>query len=518
MGTTNYSDLLRQKSKKFYTDSSTLSAIETIKNEYKDLSEKIQLKVSINKIKSDYTYKIKLFHINNYEKISLNQIVDCINKDDETIILNTPIIIRYYFEKEQPLLIEIIRANSEKSNSYKIETTVGHIMGSRKNTLIQKIYSSENETETEILTLQGEKLRQSEDIVSIKFKINSEKKVSFKEIKNKMYYEIKSDTLLYRSECLNDEGIFENVKIPVGLFKDNMINIIFYNSSRKSCGNFNLNLLEFTNDKLFEINVKGNKFIILSKSILTKSYTFVDYLYSGIEIGLSVAIDFTNSNGCPKDERSLHYIQSNKLNQYERAIISCGNILAYYDYDQLFPCFGFGAKVNNRPRSLFNLNFQSDPNVKFVEGIIEAYHHAIKVVTLYGPTYFAPIIKEMNKIIKNEDNNLKYHILLILTDGKIDDIDNTIDELVEGSFLPLSIIIIGLGNADFTNMVFLDHDNDKLVNSKGAKASRDLVQFVPFLKYEANPELLAIEVLEEIPRQIVDYYEQNNIDPYNLAL
>ena len=515
MGTTNYSDLLKQKSKKFYTDSSALSPVETMKEENKELSEKIQLKVSINKIKSDYTYKIKLFHIDNYEKISLNEIIDCINIDDETIVLNTPIIIRYYFEKEQPLLIEIIRANSEKPDSYKIETTLGHIMGSRKNTLIQKICSLENETE--ILTLQGEKLRQSEDIVRIKFKINSEKNVSFKEIKNKIYYEIKSDILLYRSECLNDEGIFENVKIPVGLFKDNMINVIFYNSSRKSCGNFNLNLFEFTNDKLFEINVKGNKFIILSKSILTKSYTFVDYLSSGIEIGLSVAIDFTNSNGYPKDERSLHYIQSDKLNQYERAIISCGNILAYYDYDQLFPCFGFGAKVNNRPRSLFNLNFQMDPNVKFVEGIIAAYHNAIKVVTLYGPTYFAPIIKEMNKIIKNEDNNLKYHILMILTDGKIDDIDNTIDQLVEGSFLPLSVIIIGVGKYNFSSMKILDADENPLIDSKGVKAERDLVQFVPFLKFESCPEQLVNEVLAEIPKQIIEYYDLKNLDPVKLV-
>ena len=174
---------------------------------------------------------------------------------------------------------------------------------------------------------------------------------------------------------------------------------------------------------------------------------------------------------------------------------------------------GLKLKIN-----LFNLNMKKDPNINFIEGIIEAYHSALNVVTLWGPTFFAPIIREMNKMIKRERSNLKYHILMILTDGMIDDIDETIEEIVEASFLPLSIIIIGVGKADFSNMVELDADENPLVNSKGVKASRDIVQFVPFLKYESNPENLAMEVLAEIPRQIVDYYEQNRVEPNKIKI
>lgn len=57
--------------------------------------------------------------------------------------------------------------------------------------------------------------------------------------------------------------------------------------------------------------------------------------------------------------------------------------------------------------------------------------------------------------------------------------DQTIDLLVENCNLPLSLIIVGVGNADFTNMVRLDGDNG-LYSSKGKKAYRDIVQFVPF--------------------------------------
>jgi hypothetical protein len=37
--------------------------------------------------------------------------------------------------------------------------------------------------------------------------------------------------------------------------------------------------------------------------------------------------------------------------------------------------------------------------------------------------------------------------------------DLTVSSIVASSHLPLSIIIIGIGNADFTNMEILDGDN-----------------------------------------------------------
>ena len=89
---------------------------------------------------------------------------------------------------------------------------------------------------------------------------------------------------------------------------------------------------------------------------------------------------------------------------------------------------------------------------------------------------------------------------MLLTDGQIEDIDSTIDELIESSFLPLSVVIIGVGYADFSQMEILDSDINPLMNSEGEKACRDLVQFVPFIKYEKNPEKLSEVVLAEIPR------------------
>ena len=95
-----------------------------------------------------------------------------------------------------------------------------------------------------------------------------------------------------------------------------------------------------------------------------------------------------------------------------------------------------------------------------------------------------------------------YYILLILTDGEIHDMEETMAEIESFSKenLPVSIIIVGIGSENFSNMVRLDGDDIEL-----AKGCRDLVQFVKFEdimmrsnKDEANENLAAL-VLEEVP-------------------
>ena len=60
-------------------------------------------------------------------------------------------------------------------------------------------------------------------------------------------------------------------------------------------------------------------------------------------------------------------------------------------------------------------------------------------------------------------------MLLIITDGIINDMEKTIDEIVRGSSLPMSIIIVGVGDADFSSMDILDADDDPLYSKKFKK-------------------------------------------------
>ena len=96
--------LINPKSQKFFSD---LSHTQTINTNNNDLSEKIKLNVLINQINTKYKYNIKLYNIIGNKNYPLNELSQCSTSDNLTVQLDSPILIRYYFEKEQPLLIEI---------------------------------------------------------------------------------------------------------------------------------------------------------------------------------------------------------------------------------------------------------------------------------------------------------------------------------------------------------------------------------------------------------------------------
>ena len=508
-------EILHTKARKFFSDlHRVVTQTQGAQINQNDLSEQINLKISLTNIDRDSQYQIRVFSIiNNTPQALCNMEYCTYDSSTNSVVLKTSIIMQYFFEREQKMSFSINKLGNNSKN-LQFDTTLGCIMGSRKTTLIKEIPGSDGE----ILNVVAEKMKNSEDILILNLVINpNSNKINFRETKNKLIFNLASNNKpIYNSECLSDTGLFNTVKIPAGLL-DNGITLTFLDCKKKVILKTNTTLQELGNKQQFPLRMSKNRtFTCISKSILTKEYTFVDYLKAGVQIGLSIAVDFTGSNGDPKDPRSLHFIAGPEPNQYERAIYSCGNIMAYYDYDQLFPCYGFGAKIGNTHAPFFNLNFQPDPNVNTIPNVIQVYHNALNLVKLWGPTHFGPIIKATNDMIKAQNNMMMYQVLMILTDGIIDDVDYTIDQLVEGSFLPLSVIIIGVGRADFSTMKVLDADDNPLVDSRGRKSARDLVQFVPFLKYEANPEKLAQEVLAEIPRQIVEYYQQHNLDPMKM--
>lgn len=112
------------------------------------------------------------------------------------------------------------------------------------------------------------------------------------------------------------------------------------------------------------------------------------------------------------------------------------------------------------------------------------------------------------------DDNQKYFILLLLTDGVINDMQQTVDQIVRASSLPLSIIIVGVGSEDFESMRVLDADDVPLYSATLKRyMQRDIVQFVPFLEFKNNPYQLARETLAEVPGQLVSFFESQKIAP-----
>ncbi|XP_071200464.1 copine-5-like [Salvelinus alpinus] len=240
------------------------------------------------------------------------------------------------------------------------------------------------------------------------------------------------------------------------------------------------------------------------------------------QINFTVAIDFTASNGNPSQSTSLHYMNPYQMNAYAMALKAVGEIIQDYDSDKMFPALGFGAKLppDGQVSHEFPLNGNiENPYCNGIDGILEAYHESLKTVQLYGPTNFAPVVNHVARYAAAVQDGSQYFILLIITDGVISDMAQTKEAIVNGAKLPMSIIIVGVGQAEFDAMVELDGD-DIRISSRGKLAERDIVQFVPFRDYmdrTGNHVLsmarLAKDVLAEIPDQFISYMKSRGIKP-----
>ncbi len=133
--------------------------------------------------------------------------------------------------------------------------------------------------------------------------------------------------------------------------------------------------------------------------------SFVEYLRSGWFINMSVAVDFTASNGEPSDPNSLHRVyQNGQLNQYEHAIMSVGKILESYAYQQKFAAFGFGGVPRftgmNSVSHCFNLTGLQDPTVQGLTNLFNVYRTALQGTSLSGPTLFEHVLNIVVDYIK----------------------------------------------------------------------------------------------------------------------
>ena len=240
--------------------------------------------------------------------------------------------------------------------------------------------------------------------------------------------------------------------------------------------------------------------------------SFLDFIAAGMQLCFHVAIDFTASNGNINLPSSLHYQQT--TNQYIEALWNVGRICEDYDTDKQITAYGFGAKVDRQISHDFNLNLTDDANCDGIIGVLQAYYKAASYVEFFGPTNFAPIINKISSVAEKQGSIDKYHILLILTDGMISDMGLTKKALIRASRLPVSIIIVGVGNGNFDSMVELDSDN-KMLTFQDLTADRDIVQFVAYHNFSGCFAAvdLAQEVLYEVPHQLTSYMEMHCISP-----
>lgn len=477
----------------------------------------------------------------------------------------------FYFEDIQPFKVEIYHFNSEK-NTVKIgevEFNLSNLTGNKNNVLEKEIIDTVGKKPK-----RGFLLARYDEVskgVEVNLQITGRniKNVVFCG-SNKNFYEIhkprnpitldhfvkgkksdfdycKSDipdeewTLVYRSENFlkNDEVNWASTKLQKGALCagiDTLPLRITVHHYAKDSGNHKLiggAIATFAELQAFKAGCKpielkdksgkGVGHLVVSQFNINTKYTFVDYIKGGLNISLIIGVDFTGSNGLPTNENSLHrrYPQgSDKMNPYQQAILKGAEVLLEYDTDKMVPVYGFGATLkfpgmsSTATNHCFPCSGSNDQEEAYgIDGIFGLYNNALDHVELNGPTLFSPILQHIINIantgsVKNPDN---YYFFMILTDGQIDDMGQTMNLIVQACKYPLSIVIVGIGNNNFGNMDILDTGN---FSSQGvANPTRDICRFVHFSKYQNNLVELRREMLAEIPSQIEEYFAINKIAP-----
>ncbi|XP_036421588.1 copine-4 [Colossoma macropomum] len=464
----------------------------------------------------------------------------------------------YYFEEVQRLRFELHDISSNHNGLKEadflgsMECTLGQIVSQRK--LSKALLKQGNTSGKSSITVTAEELSGNHDYVELAF---SAKKLDDKDFFSKSdpfleIFRVNDDgtgSLVHRTETImnNLNPVWKSFKVSLNTLcsgdqeRELKCTVWDWDSNGKHdfIGEFQTTFKEMKaamegkqiqweciNPKyqVKKKNYRNSGVVMLTQCKIIKMHSFLDYIMGGCQIQFTVAIDFTASNGDPRNSCSLHYIHPYQPNEYLKALVAVGEICQDYDSDKMFPAFGFGAQIppDFKVSHDFAVNFDEDnPECAGIQGVVEAYQNCLPKIQLYGPTNIAPIIQKVANSASEEMHTkeaMEYFILLILTDGVITDMADTREAIVHASHLPMSVIIVGVGNADFSDMQMLDGDDGILRSPKGEPVLRDIVQFVPFRNFKhASPAALAKSVLAEVPNQVVDYYNSKGIKPKCLS-
>ena len=425
----------------------------------------------------------------------------------------------YIFEMVQPLHFVVYDCDSEKADLSKhdlvgfADTTVQNIVSSGAEPLQLELRHPTEKNKRGTLIINSEQATQSSSLFSAHVQFHGLKKIGIF-TKTKPFLIISkpvesgANVPVFRSETIPgaQSGTWRPFTVPLQVLCNGdqdvplTFSVYHYHNGKPATliGSFQESLQRILENSQETFNLLNSKratvgAIKFRYAQIIRKPTFVDYLRSGLQLNLVTAVDFTASNRDPRDPKSLHFL-SNSMNAYEQCISSVGSIVCPYDSDQLFPVYGFGGKVAGNVSHCFPLTFdQNNPNVQGLQNILGAYRYALSNVQLSGPTLFSPIIRAATGLAQASFTESRTYTI---------------------SDQPLSIIIVGVGNANFDSMDVLDADETPLKARNGTVMKRDIVQFVPFNKFLSRGGIgLAEEVLEEVPRQVDEFCSSHGFIP-----
>uniref|UniRef100_A0A672IJ55 Copine-8 n=1 Tax=Salarias fasciatus TaxID=181472 RepID=A0A672IJ55_SALFA len=449
-------------------------------------------------------------------------------------------ILDYFFEERQNIRFDLYDVDSKSANLSKHDflgqayCTLGEVVGSLGSRM-EKPLGGIPGKKCGTIIVKAEELNNCR-VIMMQFCGNKLDKKDFfgKSDPFLVFYRSNEDgtfTISHKTEVKKNtlNPVWQAFKIPVRALcngdYDRTIKVEVYDWDRDGghdfIGEFSTSYRELSRGQS-QFNVyEVSACVTLLSFLVDIEVTFLDYIKGGYVIEI-IEARALSPTGNPAQPTSLHYMSPYQLNAYAMALKAVGEIIQDYDSDKMFPALGFGARLppDGRVSHEFALNGNpQNPYCTGIEGVMEAYYQSLKSVQLHGPTNFSPVINHVARYAASVKDGSQYFVLLIITDGVISDMAQTKESIVNAACLPMSIIIVGVGPAEFDAMVELDGDEVR-ISSRGRYAERDIVQFVPFRDYidrTGNHILsmarLAKDVLAEIPDQFLSYMRTRGIKP-----
>ena len=246
------------------------------------------------------------------------------------------------------------------------------------------------------------------------------------------------------------------------------------------------------------------------------SNSIFEFIKSGIKLSIFASLDYSNGiNKEPIENRTNNYLNILKV------IIS--KIGIYTNNYSSFYFYGYGAQLKNSNnksilyRSIFDIKMEEKVILELDRKFLEYYsNNSIPDKKICLSSLIRKITKEIYTLYKTNYYNALFILARELTDEK--DKQETIDAIIESSYLPLTIIIIGEGKNDLDGMKNLFGKKIRKA-SNGMDKNRDNIIYINYKNdFDENPSRMIEFCLRIINEQIIRFYNLIKCTPLQIKI
>lgn len=466
--------------------------------------------------------------------------------------------LEFSFHEEQTFILRVFDEDLRYSTDLKEHDylggcvfTLGQLMGAKGCTLAKKLAR-----ERSYMIIVGEEIIETREVLEFRFSCQDfEKKRNFIDQskvldKPNPYFRLErlnredqSWEVVWKSEVIKDSfnPTWMEARLPLQLLcndqHENPLKITIWNYEKHSTSHVLMGFVESTVAELvakakentipvLQVKRETRKWLggsklrcvallkVLKASVITIP-SMLSYLSGGCSLDLMIGIDCTLANGERGSEKCLHYAASHWLNDYQAGIHKLGTIMENFARGKYSSVWGYGAKIKDEVKDIHLMA----EHLCLGKELLQVYDRNVvdNPDLSLGPTAkLRPLIQAGTfRTIRSSKRRQCYTVLCIFTAGKIDDLQETIDLICTAAEdAPLSVVMIGVGNRDFSAVEKLVGDEiDRLRDSRGIPIAREIVNFVSFKQHAGNATEVIAEALKDIPEQFVTFFVNNGTKP-----